>query len=105
LVAVLIAVLLSVDVYGSLLVYRKVNARVPRPTWSRGVEPTEISLMHCLVFVGHKINFKVQMIKGLIHVLRVNYMPTPIVSENDVVHYILNTSLSLFTQFGDTAEK
>ena len=37
--------------------------------------------------------------------LWVNYMPgTPKVTENDVVHYILNTSLSLFTQF-DTAEK
>ena len=60
--------------------------------------------MHCLLFIGNKINFKIQIIKGLIHVLRVNYMPTP-VTENDVVHYILNTSLSLFTQFGDTAEK
>jgi hypothetical protein len=106
LVAVLIAVLLlSVDVYGSLVVYRKVNARVSRPTWSRGVEPTKISLMHCLLFIGHKMNFKIQMIKGLIHVLRFNYMHTPMTTENDVVHYILNTSLSLFTHFGDTAEK
>jgi hypothetical protein len=65
----------------------------------------KISLMHCLVFIGYKISFKVQMIKGLIHVLWVNYMPgTPKVTENDVVHYILNTSLSLFTHF-DTAEK
>jgi hypothetical protein len=104
LVAVPITILLLVDVYGSVEVYRKVNTRVPRPTGSRGVEPTKISLMHCLLFIGHKINFKVQMIKGLIHVLWVNYMPTPMVTENDVVHYMLNTSLSLFTQF-DTAEK
>jgi hypothetical protein len=61
--------------------------------------------MHCLLFIGNKINFKIQIIKGLIHVLQVNYMPTPMVTENDVVHYIINTSLSLFTQFGDTAEK
>ena len=61
--------------------------------------------MHCLLFIGYKISFKVQMIEGLIHVLWVNYMPgTPKVTENDVVHYILNTSLSLFTHF-DTAEK
>jgi hypothetical protein len=104
LVAVLIAFLLLVDVYGSLVVYRKVNARVPRPTWSRGLQPTKISLMHCLLFIGHKLNFKVQMTKGLIHVLWVNYMPTPKVTENDVVHYILNTSLSLFTEF-NTAEE
>jgi hypothetical protein len=60
--------------------------------------------MHCLLFIGHMLNFKVQMIKGLIHVLWVNYMPTPKGPESDAVRYILNTSLSLFTQF-DTAEE
>ena len=61
--------------------------------------------MQCLLFNSNdKINFKVQMIKGLIHMLWVNYMSgTPKVTENDVIHFILNTSLSLFTQF-DTVE-
>ena len=42
LVAVLIAVLLSVDVYSSLVVDEKVNARVPKPTWSRGLQPRSV---------------------------------------------------------------
>jgi hypothetical protein len=102
LVTLIILISVSVDLHGCLAVYQKVNARVPRPCGSRGLEPTKITLMHCLLFIFHKANFKVQVIKGLIHIMRVNYLPTPKVTENDVVHYILNTSLSLFTQF-DTA--
>jgi hypothetical protein len=60
--------------------------------------------MHCLLFIFHEANFKFQVIKGLIHIMRVNYLPTPKVTENEVVHYIINTIMSLFAQF-DTAGK
>lgn len=100
----LILISVSVDVHGCLTVYQKFNARVPRPFWSRGLEPTNITLMHCLLFIFHKANFKFQVIKGLIHIMRVNYLPTPKVTENEVVHYIINTIMSLFAQF-DTAGK
>jgi hypothetical protein len=105
LVILLILISVAVDVRDCLAVYQTVNARVPRPCWSRGLGPTKITLMHCLLFNFYKANFKVQMIKGLIHMLRVNYLPTPKVTENDVVHYILNTSLSLFVQFDATGKE
>lgn len=40
------------------------------------------------------MNFKIQMVKGLTHVLWVSYMHMAMVTENNMIHYILNTGLS-----------